>query len=85
MHISNEKHIQQLIKERDKLLKCHPELISYQLEIDNVLDQLENQSAQNRAHKLTQMLLSKVAKELLPANNELLKLRKRIKALEDAA
>lgn len=85
MHISNEKHIQQLIKERDNFLKNHPELISYQLEIDSVLDKLEDQTAQNRAYKLNQMLLSKVANELLPANNELIKLRKRIKALEDAA
>ena len=74
-----------LIKERDKLLKKHPDLIKYQLEIDEILNRLNTDCPNERAHRLTQMLLSKMITELLPANDELRKLQERIQALEDAA
>lgn len=74
-----------LIRERDKLLRKHPELIRFQLEIDNILDKLEDQAPEQRAQKLSEMLLEKVVLELLPANDELRKLQQRIKVLEEAA
>jgi len=74
-----------LIKERDKLLRKHPDLIKFQLEIDEILARMESKDPALRASKLTKMLISKMLTELLPANDELRKLQERIQALEDAA
>lgn len=74
-----------LIKERDRLLRKHPDLIKFQLEIDEILARMESKDPALRASKLTQMLISKMLTELLPANDELRKLQERIQALEDAA
>lgn len=74
-----------LLKERDRLLKKYPELIKFQLEIDAVMAEYESKDSTFRAQKLTELLVSKMITELIPANEKLREIQERIKAMEDAA
>ncbi len=76
---------EELIKERDLLLRKHPDLIKFQVEIDEILSRMEEKDPTLRATKLNQMLISKLLTELLPENDELILLQDKIMELENAA
>jgi capsule polysaccharide export protein KpsE/RkpR len=73
--------IEALEKEREELLKANPDLKKYQDELDNALagvtDPLE------RAAILNQLLVDKLAKELIPAMAELKQVDSEVRAEEN--
>jgi hypothetical protein len=60
-----------LLKERDKLLLKNPDLISYQMEIDRILSELDPDDPLAKVEKLNELLLHKFTYELLPAREYL--------------
>lgn len=79
----DEKLINELLKERDELLRSHPELLKYQLEIDKKLAGISDPV--QRAQLLFQALMVKLREELIPAQQELQKLKLQTKELERVA
>lgn len=73
MRTEQEKLIQDLLKERDELLRKHPELLKVQLEIEASLAEIDDPV--QRAQILFQKLLLKLKEEFIPAQKKLAEIK----------
>jgi predicted nuclease with TOPRIM domain len=73
-------NIEELLKERDQLLKKNPELIKYQIEIDACLDNITEPIERTKA--LMKRLSQKVGEEFEPAKTRLGLLADQVARLE---